>query len=91
MLLNYHEMTLNEPRDSPARRQQFKVICTIMAGMFIHSVITAGAFMDIHIKEGVFPGGEFIYRYNQRCVQCDCWLINVELIFRGWQDISFFG
>lgn len=57
---------MNEPRDSPARRQQFKVICTIMAGMFIHSVITAGAFMTIHIKEGVFPGGEFIYRYNER-------------------------
>jgi hypothetical protein len=56
MILNYHEMTMNEPRDSPARRQQFKVICTIMAGMFIHSVITAGAFMTIHIKEGVFPG-----------------------------------
>ena len=81
MLLNYHEMTMDEPRDSPARRQQFQVICTIMAGMFIHSVITAGAFMTIHIQEGVFPGGEFMYRYDERYVQTcavyvgGCWRV----------------
>jgi hypothetical protein len=59
-------MTMNEPRDSPARRQQFLVICTVMAGMFTHSTVTAGAFSSLGIKEGVFPGGTFVYKSASR-------------------------
>lgn len=66
MLLNYHEMTMNEPRDSPAKRKQFLVICTVIFGMFTHAVITAGALNSIEIKEGIFPGGFFIYKYATR-------------------------
>lgn len=61
-------MTMNEPRDSPARRQQFLVVCTIMAGMFAHGMMTAGAFSSLSIKEGVFPGGTFVYKSASRCV-----------------------
>ena len=39
-----------------------------MAGMFGHSYITAGGISKIDIKEGIFPGGDFIYRFNQRYV-----------------------
>ena len=71
MLMNYHELTMNEPRDSPARRQQFLVICTVMAGVFVHSCVMAGVFSSMDIKEGVFPGGEFVYRYTVRYVSIE--------------------
>lgn len=66
MLMNYHELTMNERRDSPARRKQFLVICTIMAGMFAHGMFSAGAFNSIDITEGGFPGGFFVYKYAKR-------------------------
>ena len=64
--MNYHELTMNEPRDSPARRKQFLVICTVMGAMLAHAVMTSGAFNSMDIKEGVFPGGEFVYKYATR-------------------------
>ena len=65
-LINYHEMTLDEPRDSPARRQQFMVICTVISILFLHGCITGGVFQSIEVTRGVFPGGHFIYKYAQR-------------------------
>lgn len=59
---------MNEARDSPARRKQFLVICTVMAGMFAHSIMTAGAFNSIDIKEGIFPGGFFVYKFAKRYI-----------------------
>jgi hypothetical protein len=66
MLLNYHEMTMTEDRDSPARKKQFLVICTVMAGVFVHSMLTSGAISKVDIKEGVFPGGTFVYKFTSR-------------------------
>eukprot|EP00542_Grammatophora_oceanica_P018963 CAMPEP_0194049494 /NCGR_PEP_ID=MMETSP0009_2-20130614/30708_1 /TAXON_ID=210454 /ORGANISM="Grammatophora oceanica, Strain CCMP 410" /LENGTH=274 /DNA_ID=CAMNT_0038695661 /DNA_START=64 /DNA_END=888 /DNA_ORIENTATION=+ len=66
MLMNYHEMTMGEARDSPQRRKQFLVICTVIASMFVYHVIAAGGLTPMEIKEGVFPGGEFVYKYIQR-------------------------
>jgi len=57
---------MNEPRDSPQRRQQFLVICTVMFCAFVHSCTVAGVFSSMDIKEGVFPGGEFVYKYDVR-------------------------
>lgn len=59
---------MNEPRDSPQRRQQFLVICTVMFCAFVHSCTVAGVFSSMDIKEGVFPGGEFVYKYDVRYV-----------------------
>jgi len=64
--MNYHEMTMDEPRNSPARKKQYLVICTVMAGMFLHSMITAGVLSSLDIQESIFPGGDYIYRLNQR-------------------------
>lgn len=61
-MLNYHELTMNEPRDSPQRRKQFLVICTIMFVMFLHSALDAGVFASLDITGGIFPGGEFVYK-----------------------------
>jgi len=63
MSLNYHELTMNEPRDSPARRKQHLVICTILGAMFLHSSISAGLFHPISIDRGEFPGGEFTHKF----------------------------
>jgi hypothetical protein len=66
MLMNYHEMTMSEPRDSPQRRKQFLFICTLMAAAFFHSVLQAGALASVVPVDGVFPGGTFVYKYTQR-------------------------
>jgi hypothetical protein len=64
--MNYHEMTMGEPRDSPARRKQFLIICTVMASVFLYATITAGAWNTIEISNGNFPGGEFVYKSTKR-------------------------
>lgn len=63
-MLNYHELTMNEPRDSPARRKQFLVICAVMVSVLLHSAITAGALESVKIESEstYFPGGEFLYK-----------------------------
>lgn len=66
MLMNYHELTMNEPRDSPERRKQFLVICTVMAAFFVHAVLTAGGLTPVVIEDGIFPGGELVYKYAKR-------------------------
>ena len=63
MVLNYHELTINEPRDSPQRRKQFLVISAIMVIMTIHSALTAGILSSTPISISQFPGNsEFIYK-----------------------------
>lgn len=68
MLMNYHAMTMNEARDSPARRRQFLVICTVMAAAFLYSFTMAGGFSPLNYLEGnpTFPGGEWIYKFTER-------------------------
>jgi hypothetical protein len=66
MLMNYHEMTMTEGRDSPARRKQFLIICTVMLGAFIHSLLTAGGISTVNIQEGIFPGGDLVYKFTSR-------------------------
>jgi len=60
--MNYHEMTMNEPRDSPQRRKQFLVISAIMTGLFLNAGLNAGALSTLTIETGTFPGGEFVYK-----------------------------
>jgi hypothetical protein len=64
--MSYHELTLHEPRDSPARRQQFLVTCFIMAVAFAYSVVTSGALLTVQATEAPFPGGNFCYKLDQR-------------------------
>eukprot|EP00816_Leptocylindrus_hargravesii_P002224 CAMPEP_0196821108 /NCGR_PEP_ID=MMETSP1362-20130617/77844_1 /TAXON_ID=163516 /ORGANISM="Leptocylindrus danicus, Strain CCMP1856" /LENGTH=260 /DNA_ID=CAMNT_0042200183 /DNA_START=88 /DNA_END=870 /DNA_ORIENTATION=- len=52
---------MGEARDSPQRRKQYLVICTIMAAMFFGACIASGVFQPVYITEGTYPGGEFIY------------------------------
>ena len=61
-MLNYHELTMNEPRDSPQRRKQFLVISAIMTGMAIHAGLNAGVLASLSIETGTFPGGEFVHK-----------------------------
>jgi hypothetical protein len=66
MLMNYHELTMEEGRDSPAKRKQFLIICTVMLGAFIHSLLTAGGISTVNIQEGIFPGGDLVYKFTSR-------------------------
>lgn len=66
MNLNYHELTMQEARDSPARRKQFLVICTVMAAAFLYSTISAGLLTPVEITTGIFPGGAFAYKSTKR-------------------------
>jgi hypothetical protein len=66
MMMNYHELTMSEPRDSPHRRRQFLVICTVMASAMTYSILTAGGLSSVEISVGEFPGGEFIFKHTKR-------------------------
>lgn len=66
MLMNYHEMTLNEPRDSPAKRKQFTIITAVMAAFFSYAIMTSGVLLPIEATEGIFPGGNFCYKLAHR-------------------------
>lgn len=61
-MLNYHELTMNEPRDSPQRRKQFLVISAIMIILPLHAALNAGVLTTLTISQGTFPGGEFVYK-----------------------------
>lgn len=96
MSLNYHELTMNEPRDSPARRKQHLVICTVMGVMFLHSGISAGLFHNMSIENGEFPGGEFTHKFltrdyaaavgTSRAIEDDLGIENVDA--KGWEAPS---
>eukprot|EP00984_Skeletonema_dohrnii_P003052 scaffold1024_cov118-Skeletonema_dohrnii-CCMP3373.AAC.6 len=96
MSLNYHELTMNEPRDSPAKRKQHLVICTIMGVMFLHSGIMAGLFHPMSIEKGEFPGGEFTHKFltrdyaassgTQRAIEADLGIENTDKM--GWDAPS---
>mmetsp|Transcript_40434 Transcript_40434/g.47311 ORF Transcript_40434/g.47311 Transcript_40434/m.47311 type:complete len:276 (+) Transcript_40434:191-1018(+) len=63
MLMNYHELTMNESRDSPAKKKQFLVISVGGFGIFLWALVTAGFLSPVQISEGVFVGGgEFVYK-----------------------------
>lgn len=66
MLMNYHEMTINEPNDSPAKRKQFAVICAVMAACVSYAVMTSGILLPVEVTDGIFPGGNFCYKLSQR-------------------------
>jgi hypothetical protein len=57
---------MDEGRDSPAKRKQFLIICTVMLGAFIHSLLTAGGISTVNIQEGIFPGGDLVYKFTSR-------------------------
>ena len=65
-MLNYHEMTMDEPRNSKARKQQYAIICSVMASVLCYMVMTSGVLLEINPTEGVFPGGNFCYKFTTR-------------------------
>ena len=65
-MLNYHEMTMDEAKDSPQKKKQFAVTCTIMGGVIVYMLMTSGAFQAVAPIEGKFPGGNYVYKYTAR-------------------------
>ena len=65
-MLDYHAMTIDEPKDSPQKKYQFRVTCLIMIVGFCFMTIPAGILVPITIKEGTFPGGTFVYKSAKR-------------------------
>jgi hypothetical protein len=66
MLMNYHEMTMTEAKNSPAKRKQFAIICAVMAAALSYGVMTSGVLLPVEPTEGIFPGGNFCYKFAQR-------------------------
>lgn len=64
--MDYHALSVNQPRDSPSNRLQFRVICSVMAAAFVHTLITSGALLTVQADETPFPGGNFCYKLAQR-------------------------
>jgi hypothetical protein len=65
-MLDYHALTIDEPKDSPHKKYQFRVTCIIMIVGFCFMTIPAGILVPIKITEGTFPGGTFIYKSTKR-------------------------
>jgi hypothetical protein len=65
-MMSYHEMTVNQPGDSSARRQQFLVTCSIMVFAIIYHVLWSGLIDTIEATTGPFPGGNFCYKFAIR-------------------------
>jgi hypothetical protein len=76
MLMNYHELTMDEPANSKSRKLQFRVICIVMATCIVWSLISSGALRPVEVTEGVFPGGEFFYKITGRDYAASQSLIN---------------
>lgn len=66
MNLNYHELTMEEPKDSPAKKKQFAIICSVIAAVASYQVMTSGVLLPIEPTKGVFPGGNFCYKLATR-------------------------
>jgi len=68
--ISYHELQGNAPKNSPAQRKQFLVVCTIGLSVFLHSIISAGIIEPVSIyDDGVYPGGEYVYKMLVRYVE----------------------
>jgi hypothetical protein len=64
---SYHELTMNQPRNSPGQRKQFLVICVGGFSVFLHAVISAGILEPLSIyDDGYFPGGSFVHKMITR-------------------------
>lgn len=57
---------MDEPRDSPQRKLQFRAVCAIMTILFFYMTVPAGLFHSVKISEGKFSGGTFIYKSAKR-------------------------
>lgn len=65
-MMNYHEMTMDEPKDSPQKKMQFAVTCTIMASVLAYMLVTSGALLAVEPIQGKFPGGSYVYKFTAR-------------------------
>jgi hypothetical protein len=65
-MLDYHHLTMDEPRDSPQKTYQFRAVSAIMIVLFFYMTIPAGLFHGVKITEGKFPGGTLIYKSAKR-------------------------
>lgn len=65
-VINYHELTIEESKDSPARKKQFVVICVLGFGTIINAFINAGGLHPVTVQVDSFPGGEFWYKMKAR-------------------------
>lgn len=60
--MNYHDLTREESKNSPQRRYQHIVICSVIALGFSYSVYISGVLLSIQPFETKFPGGTFCYK-----------------------------
>jgi hypothetical protein len=56
----------SSPEESAAKRKQFLVVSAVVAAMLGHAFVSAGGFHPVEVGLGIFPGGEFLYKYAIR-------------------------
>jgi len=62
-MFNYHELAATQPGMRQNGNQYLFLI--IVGGAFLaHAILSAGTLHPVKIKEGTFPGGEFVYKYR---------------------------
>lgn len=68
MHLNYHELTREEPKDSPQRRKQNQLMVIVFLTVLSYVLATTGILMPINVVEtdtSYFPGGEMLYKTTE--------------------------
>jgi hypothetical protein len=65
-LMNYHELTMSESKDSPQRRLQNRVIYSIIGSCLVYSIFVSAILVTIEPFETTFPGGNFCYKQLSR-------------------------
>jgi len=95
-MMNYHELTMEEAKDSPAKKKQFLVISVIGIFCIVTGLVSAGLFAPVIITEGTFPGGEFMYKSKTKdyatsmaLFRESSKLFKVDGLNRMWGDFLF--
>lgn len=65
--VSYHELnagTKRTERHTAGERKQFLVVCVVGLAFLANSLINAGIFETVNIKDdGIFPGGVFVHKF----------------------------
>jgi hypothetical protein len=56
----------NLPIDLQSKRNQLIVVGSLLSALLLHTFLSAGGFQKIEVQPGVFPGGDFAFKFAKR-------------------------
>jgi hypothetical protein len=59
-------LAMNLPFDLQSKRNQLLIVGSLLSALILHTFVSAGGFQRIEVQPGVFPGGDFAYKFAKR-------------------------